>query len=115
MSWLNATQVISESDDESSQKKKSGVVGYLVIFDKEYAVNYGETKIGRDPSQCSIVLEHKTLSKVHAVIESEGPEDTSIYDTGSTNKTRIGKVCITFFKISFLRMFSSFFCIFRKY
>lgn len=94
MSWLQCTQVLSETSTQSdtSSQNNSDIVGILTIFEIDHRILRGETKIGRNPEVCSIVLENKTLSKVHAVIESEGPDDSFIYDVGSTNKTKIGKV-----------------------
>lgn len=89
-----STQVMSNSWILESAKEDNnlGVVGYLQIADKQYEVGKGDTKIGRDPSLCSIVIDNNTVSKLHCVIESDGKDDTFIYDAGSTNQTKLGQV-----------------------
>lgn len=98
MSWLCATQVLSDSSESQSDTppRNGDIVGILCVGPingetTDYKIFIGDNNIGRDPEVCSIVLDNKTLSKVHAVIESEGPEKTFIYDVGSTNKTKIGE------------------------
>jgi pSer/pThr/pTyr-binding forkhead associated (FHA) protein len=53
-----------------------------------------ETKIGRDPAQCDVVISELVVSKLHCTIYSRG-EDFFIKDNHSTNGVIIGTQRVT--------------------
>ena len=91
---MSSTQILPDnfSNNESSESNLCGLVGLIIAETSLHEVRKGSSKIGRDAELCSIVLENDTISKIHCVIESEGVDSTFIYDVGSTNRTKLGKV-----------------------
>ncbi|KAK7100319.1 hypothetical protein V1264_023292 [Littorina saxatilis] len=101
---LDATQAIyhDEFDDETdedltgSQKKP---VAYLKVQEqkglenKDYPVFEGDNIIGRGES-CQVYIPSKSLSKEHACITVKSGSHL-IYDKGSRNKTRRGKLFLS--------------------
>ena len=78
MDFLEPTQRLdsTESDsssvnDQSTEEKK--IFGKLCLRDsiKEFNIYRGENFVGRDPSQCQILLSSPSLSRIHAVIEGQ--------------------------------------------
>ena len=55
---------------------------------KEYALRRSENIIGRDSTQCDIVLDDSAVSKLHAKVRFEGGQFVA-YDLGSRNGTRL--------------------------
>ncbi|XP_071837281.1 uncharacterized protein [Apostichopus japonicus] len=96
---FDATQAIDLSDfEDDTQDESEGktALGYLKVFsnrgfqEKVYPVFEGENFIGRDDAN-QITIPVKSLSKQHACIEVHA--DTHlIYDLGSRNKCRKGKL-----------------------
>lgn len=90
---MQDTQLLSQETIASSEESKSSEpVGFIVLGHDKYEIKRGCNKVGRDPEQCSVILNNSSVSKLHCVIESDGSDDTFIYDAGSTNKTKLGKV-----------------------
>ncbi|XP_042879397.1 uncharacterized protein LOC122257910 [Penaeus japonicus] len=92
---LECTQALpadwDEDDDLNSREKR--VVAWLEIEGFRHEIFEGETKIGRDPATCGIVLQNKVLSKEHALFDVEGEAHT-LADLSSMNKTRIGRMVL---------------------
>ncbi|KAK6641244.1 hypothetical protein RUM44_012953 [Polyplax serrata] len=89
---MQDTQLLSQETIASSEESKSSEpVGFIVLGHDKYEIKRGCNKVGRDPEQCSVILNNSSVSKLHCVIESDGSDDTFIYDAGSTNKTKLGK------------------------
>lgn len=55
---------------------------------KEYGLRRSENIIGRDSTQCDIVLDDSAVSKQHAKVRFEGGQFV-VYDLGSRNGTRL--------------------------
>jgi FHA domain len=67
--------------------------GYRVCADERHAaLGEGEVVIGRS-SYCSLVLEHETLSRVHASLRVVG-DGVELSDLGSSNGTYVNGVPI---------------------
>ncbi|KAK2844774.1 hypothetical protein Q5P01_011433 [Channa striata] len=116
---MDATQMISdsilESDDEESEQenenKKGRPLAKLQILknphipETEFPLFVGENVLGRDPNSCSLPLPASSISKQHATIgisvyrrrgsESEVDIETLIWDLGSMNGTRKGRIKLT--------------------
>lgn len=92
MSSQSLTQPFENQQLPSDGLGKDERFGYIIVNDNWNEIAVGDTILGRDASVCSIVIPDNTLSKVHAIIESEGAEDSFIYDVGSTNGSKIGRV-----------------------
>ncbi|XP_060070389.1 mediator of DNA damage checkpoint protein 1-like [Ylistrum balloti] len=85
-----------ETDDEDAAKKP---VAYLKVKsqkefeEKVFEIYEGDNVIGRHEIACSVWIPLKALSREHACIEVKG-DSHFIYDKGSRNKTRRGKVVL---------------------
>lgn len=90
---LDCTQALDDWINEDDDSTEHSLVAWLEVDGRRHDIHLGETKIGRDPETCQIVLHNKVLSKQHAVFEVEGDIHT-IADLGSMNKTRIGKMIL---------------------
>ena len=67
--------------------------GYRVCADERHALlGEGEVVIGRS-SYCSLVLDHDTLSRVHASLKVKG-DGIELSDLGSSNGTFVNGVAI---------------------
>ncbi|XP_068244269.1 mediator of DNA damage checkpoint protein 1-like isoform X3 [Palaemon carinicauda] len=94
--FLECTQALPDdwdADSDGEPGDQPELVAWLEVGDKKYEVFEGQTKIGRDPETCAIVLSQKVLSKEHAAIEVTSDVHTLV-DLGSMNKTRIGKMAL---------------------
>ncbi|KQB12751.1 hypothetical protein AP071_14455 [Rhodobacter capsulatus] len=58
------------------------------------AVRKARVSIGRSDS-CELVLEDKSISRLHAELEQAGPDSFNLTDAGSLNKTRVNGKIIT--------------------
>ena len=58
------------------------------------AVRKARVSIGRSDS-CEVVLEDKSISRLHAELEQAGPDTFNLTDAGSLNKTRVNGKIIT--------------------
>lgn len=111
---MEFTQVlVSESIDVQNAVTEKIPVATLLIEDEYHTIYNTENVIGREIS-CDIVIGNSVVSSKHAVIEAEDSEAHLIYDLGSTNKTKLGKMflkphvryhindgdCVTFGNIS---------------
>ncbi len=68
--------------------------GYRVCADDRHVLlGEGEVVIGRS-SYCSLVLDHETLSRVHASLKVRG-DGVELSDLGSSNGTFVNGVAIT--------------------
>ncbi|KAL0275705.1 UNVERIFIED_CONTAM: hypothetical protein PYX00_003490 [Menopon gallinae] len=94
MSSESLTQPLEDQRSPSDDSENVKRFCYVIVNDIWNEINAGDTIVGRDASLCSIVISDNTLSKVHAIIESEGAEDTFIYDVGSTNGTKMGRMVL---------------------
>lgn len=91
---MEFTQVlVSESIDVQNAVTEKIPVATLLIEDEYHTIYNTENVIGREIS-CDIVIGNSVVSSKHAVIEAEDSEAHLIYDLGSTNKTKLGKVSI---------------------
>ena len=59
-----------------------------------FVINKPEFQIGRDPS-CDIILTETAVSRVHAIIFSQGVNTLVLVDNNSTNRTVINNVQVT--------------------
>ena len=84
---LDSTQPLQGEEEEED---KNLVLGTLVIDDHSHNITSGTFKIGRDPTQCDIVINNPMLSKVHVIIEAEA-DGITVQDEGSRNGTKKGK------------------------
>ncbi|XP_069694916.1 uro-adherence factor A-like [Periplaneta americana] len=94
---MECTQVLDDISFEEPTQFKEGEkkqVGCLEIKGVKHAIYNGENRIGREGSCCAISVCSKALSKEHAVIEVLDPDSHLIYDVGSRNKTRLGKMTL---------------------
>ncbi|XP_076036973.1 uncharacterized protein LOC143022575 [Oratosquilla oratoria] len=90
---LECTQALADDVWDDLETSKPKLVAVLEVGDTCHDVFEGETKIGRDPATCNIIINKPVLSKEHAVLEVEGSVHM-IADLGSRNKTRIGKMLL---------------------
>ncbi|XP_062609764.1 mediator of DNA damage checkpoint protein 1-like isoform X2 [Saccostrea cucullata] len=105
MSDLEQTQAIyledydEETDEENTDGEKK-IVSFLKVLKQEgfpeklFPLYEGDNVIGRQEDVCNIAIPLKALSRQHACIEIRG-ENHLIYDKGSRNKTRKGKLFLT--------------------
>ncbi|TRY70391.1 hypothetical protein TCAL_04836 [Tigriopus californicus] len=108
---LPCTQLMGEPEDEEAETRadqerrafEQSVFGSLVGADADgrkervsrnplrFLIRGGPNKIGRDPTQCQIVIENQTLSRVHAVLEvvrdERGEPSYLIRDENSSNRS----------------------------
>lgn len=114
---LPCTQLIEDdppaAEDEQTRPPQSDtfearVFGSLVGADADgrkerisrnplqFPIRGGPNKIGRDPTQCQIVVENQTLSRVHAVLEvlrdKRGDPSYLIRDENSSNRSFLNGV-----------------------
>ncbi|XP_064605690.1 mediator of DNA damage checkpoint protein 1-like isoform X2 [Liolophura sinensis] len=102
---LDQTQAIvledyhDETDEEKDNSEKKPA-SYLKVFcqkgfpETKFPLYEGDNVIGREQGKCNIYIPIKALSKQHACIEIRG-ESHLIYDKGSRNKTKWGKLYLT--------------------
>ncbi|XP_052685230.1 mediator of DNA damage checkpoint protein 1-like [Crassostrea angulata] len=102
MSDLEQTQAIyledfgDETDEENEDGKKK-IVSFLKVLkqdgfpEKLFPLYEGENIVGRKEDVCHVAIPLKALSREHACIEVRG-ENHLIYDKGSRNKTKRGKM-----------------------
>lgn len=88
---MACTQVLDDSVYAPAVNTGKVKAGVLFINGLRHDIFSGENVIGRD-EQCDIVISSAAISTRHAVIEVENPETHLIYDAGSTNKSRLGKI-----------------------
>ena len=81
---LDSTQPLEEEEADADKDL------VLVIDGLSHHITRGTFKIGRDPTQCDIVINNPMLSKVHVVIEAEA-DGLTVQDEGSRNGTKKGK------------------------
>lgn len=65
---------------------------------KQYALATHNT-LGRDATQCNVVIEDTSVSRQHARIKQEGPNTFVIYDLSSTNPVRLNGQAISRFRL----------------
>lgn len=87
---MACTQVLDDSTYAPAVIVGKVKAGVLFVNGLRHDIFCGENVIGRD-EQCDIVISSAAISTKHAVIEIEDLETHLIYDTGSTNKTRLRK------------------------
>ncbi|XP_034239821.1 mediator of DNA damage checkpoint protein 1-like isoform X2 [Thrips palmi] len=87
---FECTQVLHTSFDTSCEDLSATKVqvATLKINEAEYSIFNGDTKIGRDPKQCLVAIDRKSVSSHHALIEVESGHHI-ICDLGSSNSTRL--------------------------
>ena len=85
---LDTTQSLQEEEEE--EKDKNLILGTLVGDEDSHIITKGTYKIGRDPTQCDIVINNQMLSKVHLIIEAEA-DGITVQDERSSNGTKLGK------------------------
>ena len=96
MDFLEPTQRLDSTESDSSSvsdQSTDKIFGKLCLRDsnKEFNIHRGENYVGRDPSQCQILLSSPSLSRIHAVIE--GQKDVcTIMDKNSSNGTYKGSL-----------------------
>ena len=64
-----------------------------MIDDHSHNITRGTFKIGRDPTQCDLVINNPMLSSVHVSIEAE-VDGVTVQDEGSSNGTKKGKMSL---------------------
>ncbi|XP_045773514.1 mediator of DNA damage checkpoint protein 1-like isoform X2 [Maniola jurtina] len=84
---LECTQEVYS--DSLREKTSSEQIGFLGICGTEHPLKMGPNKIGRDPQMCDIVLNLKSISRQHAVINILNSRDFMVMDLGSANKTKL--------------------------
>jgi len=105
MADFDQTQAIvheEEEDltDEIDPEEGRTPIGYLKVLrqkgvsESSHALYEGDNIIGRCPDTCHVCVPSKSLSKEHACIQVQG-ESVLIFDKGSRNKTRRGKMFLT--------------------
>ncbi|XP_030641459.1 mediator of DNA damage checkpoint protein 1 [Chanos chanos] len=114
---MDATQVIEDSfwaqeeeeeKEEGDEEKKREPLAKLRILKNEHIpeselpLYLGENVLGRDDTSCSLPLPVRSVSKQHAVISVQSFRDacgvaveTLLWDLGSMNGTRKGRVRLT--------------------
>ena len=85
---LDSTQSLEEA--EEAEADNNLVLGTLLLDDHSHNITRGTVKIGRDPTQCDVVINNPMLSKVHVIIEAE-VDGITVQDGGSSNGTKKGK------------------------
>ncbi|XP_076233373.1 mutator 2 [Calliopsis andreniformis] len=101
---IPATQICEDNDFISTQKlshllqheanEEQIQVGVLITQTNIYPIKRGIRKIGRDP-ECSIILNHQTVSKQHAEIEANSNESSAwLCDLNSSNKTKLNNTIL---------------------
>ncbi|CAH1399754.1 unnamed protein product [Nezara viridula] len=91
---MEYTQVlVSESFDIKNTATEKIPVATLLIEDEYHTIYNTENVIGREKT-CDIVISNNAVSSKHAVIEAEDSDAHLIYDLGSTNKTKLGKMVL---------------------
>ncbi|XP_074641131.1 uncharacterized protein LOC141898885 [Tubulanus polymorphus] len=83
----------NEADDDTQPIGKLTVPAQQGIADLFFSIYEGENIIGRDPA-CKIYIPSAVLSREHACIEVQGGVHM-IYDKGSLNKTKRGKLTLS--------------------
>ncbi len=94
MDFLEPTQRLDSTDSEvgldNASATEETICGYLSVQnndsekEQKFKVLKGDNLVGRDPSQCSIVLSSGSLSRVHAVIDGQ-KGGCAIMDKNSSN------------------------------
>ncbi|XP_073342124.1 mediator of DNA damage checkpoint protein 1 isoform X2 [Pagrus major] len=116
---MDATQMISDSflesdeeeNEEESENKRGRPLAKLCILKNEHipetelALFLGENVLGRDPNTCTLPLLAPSVSKQHATIcisvhgkrgcHSEEDTEALVWDLGSMNGTRKGRLKLT--------------------
>ena len=91
---LPSTQMLDSTQEEEEEETDSNLVlGTLVIDDHSHNITRGTFKIGRDPTQCDLVINNPMLSKVHIIIEAEA-DGVTVQDGGSSNGSKKGKMSL---------------------
>uniref|UniRef100_A0A1B6KK36 FHA domain-containing protein n=1 Tax=Graphocephala atropunctata TaxID=36148 RepID=A0A1B6KK36_9HEMI len=91
----DCTQVLEDSTFLNFNAPDIGrlKVGSLVVNGVPHDIFRGDNVIGRDELS-DIVIRSGAISNKHAVIEVEDWDTHLVYDCGSTNKTRLGKIVL---------------------
>merc|ERR1711976_107168 len=91
--YLAPTQQLDSSDTEELDESTSSSKIYGIvkvsgenIQEESFEIRSGENVIGRDRSQCQIVLQCQSLSRIHAIISAE-EDGCTVMDKGSSNVT----------------------------
>uniref|UniRef100_A0A3P8SUG9 Mediator of DNA damage checkpoint protein 1 n=1 Tax=Amphiprion percula TaxID=161767 RepID=A0A3P8SUG9_AMPPE len=116
---MDATQMISdstlESDEEENEETSDNPRGRPVaklcvlknehISETELPLFLGDNVLGRDPNTCTLPLSAASVSKQHAIIcisvyrgrgcHTEDQMEALLWDLGSTNGTRKGRLKLT--------------------
>ena len=90
---LPSTQMLDSTQEEEEETDSNLVLGTLVIDDHSHNITRGTFKIGRDPTQCDLVINNPMLSSVHVSIEAE-VDGVTVQDEGSSNGTKKGKMSL---------------------
>ena len=77
------TTILSRNNNKNVSKLLPSVIGQEQIYLIE-----GSTKIGRLESECDVVINDESVSRIHAVVERRG-EVVTVTDMGSTNGTYV--------------------------
>ena len=77
------TTILSRNNNKNVSKLLPSVIGQEQIYLIE-----GSTRIGRLESECDVVINDESVSRIHAVVERRG-EVVTVTDMGSTNGTYV--------------------------
>ena len=87
MDWMEPTQRLDSTDSDSQSANDQSVVDEKKVFGKlclqdgstnEFNIYKGDNLVGRDPSKCQILLSSASLSRIHAVIEGQKVNNSSV-------------------------------------
>ncbi|KAK3919568.1 Mediator of DNA damage checkpoint protein 1 [Frankliniella fusca] len=81
-------QDVTHGNPQDRFERENQKVACITINGANFPVFNGDTFIGRDPKRCTIVLDRKSVSSHHALIEVESGHHI-ICDLGSSNLTRL--------------------------
>ena len=64
---LDSTQSLQE--EEETETFNNVTLGTLIVDENSHNITRGTYKIGRDPTQCDIIVNQQIISKFHLIIE----------------------------------------------
>ncbi|KAJ1532278.1 hypothetical protein ONE63_000892 [Megalurothrips usitatus] len=86
---FECTQILDKSFEIDQRKEPEKLqVAILKINGQTFNIFNGDTKIGRDPKNCHVFINRKSVSAHHALIEVESGHHL-LCDLGSSNSTRL--------------------------
>ena len=87
---LDRTEFANENDSLNASGHVNAICGKLRLCsdgaDQEFSISFGDNYIGRDPMECKIVVNSKSLSRIHAAIDGQRG-GCAIMDLNSSNGT----------------------------